>query len=82
MLFTFHPCSPSDSATSLMDKQAKFDQKSEDIEDTVDAHIACSCENEDCSAWSCKLQHTKKQKHFNVFIMWCKKTQGIIEMLN
>ncbi|KAK2540266.1 vitellogenin-2-like protein [Columba guinea] len=45
----FH-CLPADSATSLMDKQAKFDQKSEDIEDTVDAHIACSCENEDCSA--------------------------------
>ncbi|OPJ77395.1 hypothetical protein AV530_007724 [Patagioenas fasciata monilis] len=45
----FH-CLPADSATSLTDKQAKFDQKSEDIEDTVDAHIACSCENEDCSA--------------------------------
>ncbi|NXW94117.1 VIT2 protein, partial [Alopecoenas beccarii] len=45
----FH-CLPADSATSLMDKQAKFDQKSEDMQDTVDAHIACSCENEDCSA--------------------------------
>ncbi|XP_010580873.1 PREDICTED: vitellogenin-2-like [Haliaeetus leucocephalus] len=45
----FH-CLPADSATSLTDKQTKFDQKSEDIQDTVDAHIACSCENEDCSA--------------------------------
>uniref|UniRef100_A0A8B9FAA0 Phosvitin n=1 Tax=Amazona collaria TaxID=241587 RepID=A0A8B9FAA0_9PSIT len=44
----FH-CLPADSATSLTDKQAKFDQKSEDIQDTIDAHIACSCENEDCS---------------------------------
>ncbi|KFP60041.1 Vitellogenin-2, partial [Cariama cristata] len=44
----FH-CLPSDSATSLTDKQTKFDQKSEDMEDTVDAHVACSCENEDCS---------------------------------
>ncbi|NXQ40855.1 VIT2 protein, partial [Catharus fuscescens] len=44
----FH-CLPADSATSLTDKQTKFDQKSEDIKDTVDAHIACSCENEDCS---------------------------------
>ncbi|NWQ87284.1 VIT2 protein, partial [Burhinus bistriatus] len=45
----FH-CLPADSATSLTDKQAKFDQKSEDMQDTVEAHIACSCENEDCSA--------------------------------
>ncbi|KAM6396382.1 vitellogenin-2-like [Pluvialis apricaria] len=45
----FH-CLPADSATSLIDKQTKFDQKSEDMQDTVDAHIACSCENEDCSA--------------------------------
>ncbi|NWT08428.1 VIT2 protein, partial [Vireo altiloquus] len=45
----FH-CLPSDSATSLTDKQTKFDQKSEDMQDTVDAHTACSCENEDCSA--------------------------------
>ncbi|NXY72756.1 VIT2 protein, partial [Glareola pratincola] len=45
----FH-CLPADSATILMDKQTKFDQKSEDMQDTVDAHIACSCENEDCSA--------------------------------
>ncbi|NXG57947.1 VITA2 protein, partial [Hemiprocne comata] len=45
----FH-CLPADSVTSLMDKQTKFDQKSEDMQDTVDAHIACSCENEDCSA--------------------------------
>ncbi|XP_009980901.1 PREDICTED: vitellogenin-2-like [Tauraco erythrolophus] len=45
----FH-CLPADSATSLTDKQAKFDQKSEDMQDTVDAHTACSCENEDCSA--------------------------------
>ncbi|NXN38054.1 VITA2 protein, partial [Rhinoptilus africanus] len=44
----FH-CLPADSATILMDKQTKFDQKSEDMQDTVDAHIACSCENEDCS---------------------------------
>ncbi|XP_069718238.1 vitellogenin-2-like [Phaenicophaeus curvirostris] len=44
----FH-CLPADSATSLTDKQTKFDQKSEDMQDTVDAHIACSCENEDCS---------------------------------
>ncbi|KAJ7410138.1 Vitellogenin-2 [Willisornis vidua] len=42
------PCR-GDSATSLTDKQAKFDQKSEDMQDTVDAHIACSCEDEDCS---------------------------------
>ncbi|XP_039411971.1 vitellogenin-2-like [Corvus cornix cornix] len=45
----FH-CLPADSATSLTDKQTKFDQKSEDMQDTVDAHTACSCENEDCSA--------------------------------
>ncbi|NWU85272.1 VIT2 protein, partial [Onychorhynchus coronatus] len=45
----FH-CLPADSATSLTDKQMKFDQKSEDMQDTVDAHIACSCEDEDCSA--------------------------------
>ncbi|NWS24146.1 VIT2 protein, partial [Polioptila caerulea] len=44
----FH-CLPADSATSLTDKQTKFDQKSEDMQDTVDAHIACSCEDEDCS---------------------------------
>ncbi|NXE79209.1 VIT2 protein, partial [Cochlearius cochlearius] len=45
----FH-CLPADSATALTDKQTKFDQKSEDMQDTVDAHIACSCENEVCSA--------------------------------
>ncbi|NXX30013.1 VIT2 protein, partial [Nicator chloris] len=45
----FH-CLPADSATSLTDKQTKFDQKSEDMQDTVDAHTACSCEHEDCSA--------------------------------
>ncbi|XP_068056016.1 vitellogenin-2-like [Anomalospiza imberbis] len=44
----FH-CLPADSATSLTDKQTKFDQKSEDMQDTVDAHIACSCEDENCS---------------------------------
>ncbi|NXF14701.1 VIT2 protein, partial [Rhodinocichla rosea] len=43
----FH-CVPADSATSLTDKQMKFDQKSEDMRDTVDAHIACSCEDENC----------------------------------
>ncbi|NXX70555.1 VIT2 protein, partial [Spizella passerina] len=43
----FH-CVPADSATSLTDKQMKFDQKSEDMKDTVDAHIACTCENENC----------------------------------
>ncbi|NWR50683.1 VIT2 protein, partial [Regulus satrapa] len=45
----FH-CLPADSATSLSEKQTKIDQKSEDIQDTVDAHIACSCEGEVCSA--------------------------------
>ncbi|XP_054240102.1 vitellogenin-2-like [Indicator indicator] len=45
----FH-CLPADSATSLTDKQMKVDQKSEDMQATVDAHIACSCESEDCSA--------------------------------
>ncbi|NWV55113.1 VIT2 protein, partial [Daphoenositta chrysoptera] len=44
----FH-CLPADSATSLTDKQMKFDQKSEDMQYTVDAHTACSCEDEDCS---------------------------------
>ncbi|NXM52113.1 VIT2 protein, partial [Illadopsis cleaveri] len=44
----FH-CLPADSATSLTDKQTKFDQKSEDMQDTVDAHTACSCEAENCS---------------------------------
>ncbi|NXC94878.1 VIT2 protein, partial [Certhia familiaris] len=44
----FH-CVPADSA-SLTDKQTKFDQKSEDMKDTVDAHIACSCKDEDCRA--------------------------------
>ncbi|NWT96600.1 VIT2 protein, partial [Urocynchramus pylzowi] len=44
----FH-CVPADSATGLTDKQTKFDQKSEDMQDTVDAHIACSCEDENCS---------------------------------
>ncbi|NWT68181.1 VIT2 protein, partial [Prunella himalayana] len=43
----FH-CLPADSA-SLIDKQTKFDQKSEDLQDTVEAHIACSCEEENCS---------------------------------
>uniref|UniRef100_A0A8C5TWC7 Phosvitin n=1 Tax=Malurus cyaneus samueli TaxID=2593467 RepID=A0A8C5TWC7_9PASS len=45
----FH-CLPADSATSLTDKQTKLDQKSEDMKDTVDAHTACSCEHEDCTA--------------------------------
>ncbi|XP_025972306.2 vitellogenin-2 [Dromaius novaehollandiae] len=45
----FH-CLPADSATTVADKQTKFDQKSEDMQDTVDAHIACSCEDEDCSS--------------------------------
>ncbi|NXJ06859.1 VIT2 protein, partial [Odontophorus gujanensis] len=44
----FH-CLPADSATSPTDKQMKFEQKSEDMQDTVDAHTACSCENEECS---------------------------------
>uniref|UniRef100_A0A8B9Q6K7 Phosvitin n=1 Tax=Apteryx owenii TaxID=8824 RepID=A0A8B9Q6K7_APTOW len=44
----FH-CLPADSATTVTDKQMKFDQKSEDMQDTIDAHIDCSCENEDCS---------------------------------
>ncbi|NWV59395.1 VIT2 protein, partial [Malurus elegans] len=44
----FH-CLPADSATSLTDKQTKLDQKSEDMQDTVDAHTACSCEHEDCT---------------------------------
>ncbi|NWH83809.1 VIT2 protein, partial [Aegithalos caudatus] len=44
----FH-CLPADSATSLTEKQTKFDQKSEDMQDTVDAHVACSCEDEVCS---------------------------------
>ncbi|NWZ94228.1 VIT2 protein, partial [Nesospiza acunhae] len=43
----FH-CVPADSASSLTDKQGKFDQKSEDMKDTVDAHIACTCEDENC----------------------------------
>ncbi|XP_064284516.1 vitellogenin-2-like [Passer domesticus] len=45
----FH-CLPADSATSLTEKQTKFDQKSEDMQDTVDAHIACSCEDINCSS--------------------------------
>ncbi|NWW90563.1 VIT2 protein, partial [Rhynochetos jubatus] len=45
----FH-CLPADSATSLTDKQTKLDQKSEDTQDTVEAHVACSCDNENCSA--------------------------------
>ncbi|NWJ03541.1 VIT2 protein, partial [Crypturellus undulatus] len=45
----FH-CLPADSATTMTEKQMKFDQKSEDMQDSVDAHIACSCENEDCSS--------------------------------
>ncbi|XP_041277535.1 vitellogenin-2-like [Onychostruthus taczanowskii] len=44
----FH-CVPADSATSLTEKQTKFDQKSEDMQDTIDAHIACSCEDINCS---------------------------------
>ncbi|NWT31998.1 VIT2 protein, partial [Cardinalis cardinalis] len=44
----FH-CVPADSATSLTDKQTKFDQKSEDMKDTVDAHVACTCEDENCT---------------------------------
>uniref|UniRef100_A0A8C2T9M1 Vitellogenin-2 n=1 Tax=Coturnix japonica TaxID=93934 RepID=A0A8C2T9M1_COTJA len=44
----FH-CLPADSASNLADKQMKFDQKSEDMQDTVDAHTACSCENEECN---------------------------------
>ncbi|NXC84067.1 VIT2 protein, partial [Cercotrichas coryphoeus] len=45
----FH-CLPADSASSLTEKQTKFDQKSEDMQDTVDAHIACSCDDTACRA--------------------------------
>lgn len=60
-------CSSSDSANSLTDKQMKYDQKSEDMQDTVDAHTACSCENEECSTWSGTLQHWRRQKHFHFY---------------
>nr|XP_014345682.1 PREDICTED: vitellogenin-2-like [Latimeria chalumnae] len=39
----FH-CVPSDSALSL-DHHMDFDQQSEDIVDTVESHVACSCED-------------------------------------
>uniref|UniRef100_A0A8C0FX62 Phosvitin n=1 Tax=Chelonoidis abingdonii TaxID=106734 RepID=A0A8C0FX62_CHEAB len=39
----FH-CLPADSTASLVEGQMKFDQKSEDMQDTVEAHTACSCE--------------------------------------
>uniref|UniRef100_A0A674IYL4 Uncharacterized protein n=1 Tax=Terrapene triunguis TaxID=2587831 RepID=A0A674IYL4_9SAUR len=45
----FH-CLPADSAASLVEGQMKLDQKSEDIQDTVEAHTACSCEELQCIA--------------------------------
>uniref|UniRef100_A0A452HEU5 Uncharacterized protein n=1 Tax=Gopherus agassizii TaxID=38772 RepID=A0A452HEU5_9SAUR len=45
----FH-CLPADSAASLVEGQRKFDQKSVDIQDTVEAHTACSCEELQCIA--------------------------------
>ncbi|EMP27370.1 Vitellogenin-2 [Chelonia mydas] len=45
----FH-CVPADSTTSFDEEQIRLDQKSEDLENTVDAHTMCSCEQLQCAA--------------------------------
>ncbi|KYO36780.1 vitellogenin-1 precursor [Alligator mississippiensis] len=43
----FH-CVPADSVSNLLEGQMKFDQKSEDTEEVVEAHTACSCRDLHC----------------------------------
>uniref|UniRef100_A0A7M4G216 Vitellogenin-2-like n=1 Tax=Crocodylus porosus TaxID=8502 RepID=A0A7M4G216_CROPO len=43
----FH-CVPVDSVSNLLEGQMKLDQKSEDTEDVVEAHTACSCRDLHC----------------------------------
>uniref|UniRef100_A0A8B9CNV6 Phosvitin n=1 Tax=Anser brachyrhynchus TaxID=132585 RepID=A0A8B9CNV6_9AVES len=45
----FH-CVPADSTLNPEEEQMRLDQKSEDLVSTVDAHTACSCEQQSCSA--------------------------------
>ncbi|NXI64184.1 VIT2 protein, partial [Anseranas semipalmata] len=45
----FH-CVPADSTLNLEEEQIRLDQKSEDLVSTVNAHTACSCEQQSCSA--------------------------------
>uniref|UniRef100_A0A8C2T766 Vitellogenin-2-like n=1 Tax=Coturnix japonica TaxID=93934 RepID=A0A8C2T766_COTJA len=45
----FH-CVPSDSTLELEEEQVRLDQKSEDLVSSVDAHTACSCAQQLCSA--------------------------------
>uniref|UniRef100_A0A8V0ZF17 Vitellogenin 3 n=1 Tax=Gallus gallus TaxID=9031 RepID=A0A8V0ZF17_CHICK len=45
----FH-CVPSDSTLELEEEQVRLDQKSEDLVSRVDAHTACSCAQQLCSA--------------------------------
>uniref|UniRef100_A0A8B9SQE4 Phosvitin n=1 Tax=Anas platyrhynchos TaxID=8839 RepID=A0A8B9SQE4_ANAPL len=45
----FH-CVPADSTLNPEEEQMRLDQKSEDVVSTVDAHTACSCEQQSCSA--------------------------------
>ncbi|XP_021259986.1 vitellogenin-2-like [Numida meleagris] len=45
----FH-CVPSDSTLKLEEEQVRLDQKSEDLVSRVDAHTACSCAQQLCSA--------------------------------
>ncbi|NXJ06864.1 VIT2 protein, partial [Odontophorus gujanensis] len=45
----FH-CVPSDSTLELEEEQVRLDQKSEDLVSRVDAHTACSCVQQLCSA--------------------------------
>uniref|UniRef100_A0A8C3GPS3 Phosvitin n=1 Tax=Cairina moschata TaxID=8855 RepID=A0A8C3GPS3_CAIMO len=44
----FH-CVPADSTLNPEEEQMRLDQKSEDVVSTVDAHTACSCEQQSCS---------------------------------
>ncbi|XP_031460429.1 vitellogenin-2-like [Phasianus colchicus] len=45
----FH-CVPSDSTLELEERQVRLDQKSEDLVSRVDAHTACACAQQPCSA--------------------------------
>ncbi|XP_035393591.1 vitellogenin-2-like [Cygnus atratus] len=45
----FH-CVPADSTLNPEEEQMRLSQKSEDLVSTVDAHTACSCEQQSCSA--------------------------------
>lgn len=52
-LFSF-----TDSTLNPEEEQMRLDQKSEDVVSTVDAHTACSCEQQSCSVWCSTSQHS------------------------